>query len=61
MGTKTEKIIGRPRRVVVFKNDEYERIEQYAAAKMLDVVAFMKFATQTYMDKYPRKAKSPQE
>jgi hypothetical protein len=44
-------------RGIVFSEEQYTEIEQYAATKMMDVKAFLKFAAKAYMNKYPRKTK----
>jgi len=50
----------RRRVVVIFDNEaEYREVEDYAKSKFLDVKAFLKFATKSYIDKYPRNTGKP--
>ncbi len=44
----------KPRVVVSYEEDEFAVMEHYARSKGLDPKTFLKFAGQTYMDKYPR-------
>jgi len=40
--------------VVTYEEADFQVVDQYARAKSLEPKSFLKFATQAYMDKYPR-------
>lgn len=52
-----EKAIKKKNRIIIVYEDEndFAEVERYAKSKCLDLKSFVKFATKSYMDKYPRK------